>query len=72
MLRLGPDVSPLALEQVVGDEGDGQFAHRLFADDLAAEPLLQAREQGKAVERIRRELVFRRDEHDELAVDRRA
>ena len=72
MLRLGSKIAALALEQVIGDEGDRQFAHRLFAHDLAAKPLLQAREDREAIERIRRELVLWRDEDDQLAVDRRA
>ena len=72
MLRLTAHVAALALEKVVGDEGDGQFAHRLFAHDLAAKSLLQAREDREAVERIVRELACRRDEDHELAVDRRA
>ena len=72
MLRLGAKIAALALEKIIGDEGDRQFALRLFADDLAAEPLLQAREDREAIERIRRVLVLGRDEHDKLAVDRRA
>ena len=72
MLRLGAKIAALALEQIVGDEGDGQFALRLFADDLAAKSLLQAREDREAIERIHRVLVLGRDEHDKLAVDRRA
>src|SRR6202020_3665696 len=62
----------LPRQNVVGDERDWQFAFRLFADDLATQPLLQAREDREAIERIRRELVLGRDQHDKLAIDRRA
>ena len=72
MLRLGAQVAALASMQVIGDEGDRQFALRLFAHDLAAEPLLQAREDREALERIGRVFVLGRDEHHKLAVDRRA
>jgi hypothetical protein len=64
MLRFGAQVTALALQNVVGDERDRQFALRLFADDLAAKPLLQACEDREAIERIRREFVLGRDEHD--------
>jgi hypothetical protein len=50
VLRVGPNVTSLDLNEIVGDEGDRQLTQRLFADDLSAEPLLQAREQGEAVE----------------------
>ena len=72
MLRFAAQVVALALEQIIGNERDRQFAHRLFADDFAAEPLLQAREDREAIKRVRREFVFGRNEHDKLAVYRHA
>ncbi len=71
MLRLGANVAPVVFQKVVGDEGDRQLAHRLVADDLPSEPLLEARERLKAVERIRAGVRGRRH-HDQLAVDRYA
>ena len=71
MLRLAADVPPLDFEEVVGDEGGRQLAHRPVADDLAAQPLLQARKRRQAVERVAR-IVLRRNEHDKLAVERDA
>jgi len=71
-LRLAANVPPLAFEEIVGDEGGRQLAHRLVADDLAAEPLLQAGERREAVERIGGKISRRRNEHDELAVERDA
>ncbi len=72
MLRLGAKVAALALDQVIGDEGDRQFAQRLFAHDLAPEPLLEACEDREPLERIGREVVFRRDQHHKLAIERDA
>ena len=72
MLRLGPDVAALALDEVVGDKGDRQFAHRLFAHDPAPESLLQAGEDRQPIERIRLIVSFGRDKDHELAVDRHA
>ena len=69
VLRLGANVAAVAFQKVVGDEGDRQLAHRLVADDLAPEPLLEAREGLEAVERIRRRVSGRRRHHHELAVD---
>ena len=72
MLRLGSKIATLAFQNVIGDEGDRQLALRLFADDLAAEPLLQAGEDCEAIERILCVLVFGGHEHHELAVNGRA
>ena len=52
MLRLGANVAPVAFEEIVGDEGDRQFPHRLLAHDLAPEPLLEAGEGLKTIERV--------------------
>ena len=68
MLRLGANVAPVTLQEIVGDECDGQLPHRLLADDLAPEPLLKAGEGLKTIERVRARVRGRRHD-DEFAIE---
>ena len=49
-LREGAHVVAVKLEEIVGDEGDRQFAHRLLAHHLAAEATLKARERLRGLQ----------------------
>ncbi len=70
-LRQGAHVAAVKLKEIVGDEGDRQFAHRLLAHHLAAEAPLEARERREALKRMRARLVFRSGHDHKLAVERR-